>query len=379
MSGPKLMHITNDPKVIERINNRLNTIGKQNYFSIQIQSINTDIQNEISWVKNYVTETINKTVIQQDKTEYLHNSLLNIKNNYLAKLNSLLLSKAIIVDILVARTKGFLTGFNIGEVHVSITSIILGLVSFWVAMLLVKMLKSSLQDGSLSRLDFDEGMKSSIISGIGFFGFILSVILGIAVAGGSFKSLALMAGALSFGAGLGLQNVVSNLVAGITILFERPIKLGDLVVINGYEGVVKQISMRSTTLETGNKSNVIIPNSAIIAGSVVNKTYDNRMARVDINVGVDYDSDIDKVKKILLRIAGEDEEVLSNPAPALSFLDFGDSSLNFQLNCYTANIANSSGISFRIREKIINEFRKEGINIPFPQRVVRSLEESAAD
>lgn len=96
MSGPKLMHITNDPKVIERINNRLNTIGKQNYFSIQIQSINTDIQNEISWVKNYVTETINKTVIQQDKTEYLHNSLLNIKNNYLAKLNSLLLSKAII-------------------------------------------------------------------------------------------------------------------------------------------------------------------------------------------------------------------------------------------------------------------------------------------
>ena len=67
MSGPKLMHITNDPKVIERINNRLNTIGKQNYFSIQIQSINTDIQNEISWVKNYVTETINKTVIQQDK------------------------------------------------------------------------------------------------------------------------------------------------------------------------------------------------------------------------------------------------------------------------------------------------------------------------
>ena len=207
----------------------------------------------------------------------------------------------------------------------------------------------------------------------------LSVILGIAVAGGSFKSLALMAGALSFGAGLGLQNVVSNLVAGITILFERPIKLGDLVVINGYEGVVKQISMSSTTLETGNKSNVIIPNSAIIAGSVVNKTYDNRMARVDINVGVDYDSDIDKVKKILLRIAGEDEEVLSNPAPALSFLDFGDSSLNFQLNCYTANIANSSGISFRIREKIINEFRKEGINIPFPQRVVRSLEESAAD
>ena len=103
------------------------------------------------------------------------------------------------------------------------------------------------------------------------------------------------------------------------------------------------------------------------------------MERVYIFFRFFFDCDIDKVKKILLRIAGEDEEVLSNPAPALSFLDFGDSSLNFQLNCYTANIANSSGISFRIREKIINEFRTEGINIPCPQRAVRSMEESAAD
>ena len=96
MSGPKLMHITNDPKVIEKINNRLNTIGKENYFSSQIQSINIDIQNEITWVKNYVKETINNTGIQQDKVEYLKNSLIKIQNNYLIKLNSILLSNTII-------------------------------------------------------------------------------------------------------------------------------------------------------------------------------------------------------------------------------------------------------------------------------------------
>lgn len=96
MSGPKLMHITNDPKVIERINNRLNTIGKENYFSSQIQSINIDIQNEMTWVKNYVKETMNNTSIQQDKVEYLHNSLINIQNNYLTKLSSILLSNTII-------------------------------------------------------------------------------------------------------------------------------------------------------------------------------------------------------------------------------------------------------------------------------------------
>ncbi|MCM1324029.1 MAG: mechanosensitive ion channel [Acetobacter sp.] len=277
------------------------------------------------------------------------------------------------VDILIAKTKGVLTGFNIGEVHVSITSLLLGIIAFWVAMLLVKMLKSSIQQGALSKLDFDDGMKNSIISGVGFFGFIFSVILGIAVAGGSFKSLAIMAGALSFGAGLGLQNIVSNLVAGITILFERPIKLGDVVIINGYEGTVKQISMRSTILEMGNKSNVIIPNSAIISGSVVNKTHDNRMSRIEIKVGVDYDSDIAKVRDILLSIAQNDSGVLKTPAPVLTFTDFGDSSLDFQLNCYISNVSKTAEVTFRLRENIINAFREAGIDIPFPQRVVRPL------
>lgn len=283
------------------------------------------------------------------------------------------------VDILIAKTKGVLTGFNIGEVHVSITSLLLGIIAFWVAMLLVKMLKSSIQQGALSKLDFDDGMKNSIISGIGFFGFIFSVILGIAVAGGSFKSLAIMAGALSFGAGLGLQNIVSNLVAGITILFERPIKLGDIVVINGYEGTVKQISMRSTILEMGNKSNVIIPNSAIISGSVVNKTHDNRMMRIEIKVGVDYDSNINQVRDILLSIAQNEEGVLKTPAPSLVFTDFGDSSLDFQLNCYISNISRNAEITFKLRENIINAFREAGINIPFPQRVVRPLTDNSAN
>lgn len=278
------------------------------------------------------------------------------------------------VDILIARTKGVLTGFNIGEVHVSITSLLLGIIAFWVAMLLVKMLKSSIQQGALSKLDFDDGMKNSIISGIGFFGFILSVILGIAVAGGSFQSLAIMAGALSFGAGLGLQNIVSNLVAGITILFERPIKLGDIVIINGYEGTVKQISMRSTILEMGNKSNVIIPNSAIISGSVVNKTHDNRMSRIEIKIGVGYDSNIAQVREILLSIAEKDADVLQTPAPSLAFADFGDSSLDFQLNCYISNVSKASEVTFRLRENIINAFREANIDIPFPQRVIRPLE-----
>lgn len=287
---------------------------------------------------------------------------------YILGLLLLLAIWGVSVDILISRTKVFLTGFNIGDVHISITSLILGIISFWVAMFLVKVLKNSIQRGNLSKLDFDDSMKNSIISGFGFFGFIFSIILGIAVAGGSFRSLAIMAGALSFGAGLGLQNIVSNLVAGITILFERPIKLGDLVIINGYEGTVKQISMRSTILEAGNKSNIIIPNSAIISGSVINKTLNNRIGMIDIKVGVAYGSDVAKVKEFLLDIATNDDAILKSPPPSVSFLDFSERSLTFQLNAFIPNISNSGEISFRIREQIIKRFKENGIIIPFIEK-----------
>ena len=250
---------------------------------------------------------------------------------------------------------------------------ILGIISFFVSSFLFKMLKGSFQNGSLSQIDWDPGVKNSVISGIGFFGIIISLIVGFAVMGGSISSIAIIAGALSFGAGLGLQNMVSSLVAGLTILFERQIKVGDWVIIDGQEGIVKSINMRSTELETWNKSNVIVPNASILANSLINKTYSDQMGRVEIKVGVDYNSDINKVKAILLEIAGEDPEVLSSPPPSLQFTDLGDNSLNFQLNCYTANVYSGAGISFRIREKIVERFRENNINIPYPQRVIHFI------
>lgn len=217
------------------------------------------------------------------------------------------------VDIMLNKVRNFLVGFNIGSLHISITSILLGIISFFVSSFLFKMLKGSFQNGSLSQIDWDPGVKNSVISGIGFFGIIISLIVGFAVMGGSISSIAIIAGALSFGAGLGLQNMVSSLVAGLTILFERQIKVGDWVIIDGQEGIVKSINMRSTELETWNKSNVIVPNASILANSLINKTYSDQMGRVEIKVGVDYNSDINKVKAILLEIAGEDPEVLSSP------------------------------------------------------------------
>lgn len=283
------------------------------------------------------------------------------------------------VDILLSQVKSFLNGFNIGSLHISISSILLGILTFFISLWLFRSLRESLASGTLSQIDMSPGARNSLVSAIGFLGVIFSLVVSVAVMGGSFQSIAIMAGALSFGAGMGLQNTVSNLVAGFTILFERPIRIGDWVIIDGYEGIVKQINMRATEIETWNKAKVLIPNSAILSQSLVNKTFGNKTARVEIKVGVDYGSDLQKVKSLLMQIAAEDPDVLKNPAPSLLFTDLGDSSLNFQLNCYTGDVFKSADISYRVREKVVERFRENNINIPFPQRVVRQINETAAD
>lgn len=274
------------------------------------------------------------------------------------------------VDIMLHNFKNFLIGFDVGGVHISITSILLGILCFALSMYIFKLLRNSFDSGNLSKIEMNEGIRSSIVSLLGFFGFIFSFILAIAVMGGSLRSITIIAGALSFGAGLGLQNVVSNLVAGLTILFERPIKVGDWVIVDGQEGIVKKINMRSTELETWSKSNIIIPNAAILSQSVVNLTYSDRIGRIEIKVGVDYDSDIALVTKTLLEIAQANPKILPSPAPTVAFTEFGDSSLNFQLNCFTANIYDKSLISNELRERIILEFRAKNINIPSPQKLI---------
>jgi len=219
----------------------------------------------------------------------------------------------------------------------------------------------------------DPGVRNSLVAGIGFLGIVISLLIALVVMGGSLKGLALIAGALSLGAGLGLQNVVNNFVSGIILLFERPIKIGDWVIINGQEGIVKRINIRSTTLETWAKADVIIPNADILSSSLTNMTHDSRFGRVDIAVGVGYGADIDLVKKTLLEIPMENKKVLQKPQPFVLFTNFGESSLDFQLSCYTADITSRGGIATDLRERILNRFRELNIEIPFPQRDIHII------
>ena len=277
------------------------------------------------------------------------------------------------VDILLQSAKKVLTGFYIGGMKISLVSIFMGIGAFLVSILAFKMIKNSLQSGNLSKIEMDPGIRNSLVAGIGFLGTIISLLIALVVMGGSLKGLTLIAGALSLGAGLGLQNVVSNFVSGIILLFERPIKIGDWVIIAGQEGTVKRINIRSTVLETFSKSDVIIPNADILSGTLINMTHDSKFGRVDITIGVAYHSDIELVKKLLLEIPLENKKVLQKPQPFVNFTDFGASSLDFKLSCYTADITSRASISTDLRERILARFREHNIEIPFPQQDIHII------
>lgn len=236
--------------------------------------------------------------------------------------------------------------------------------------------KGLLENYLLSKIQMDVGVKHTIITLVGYVGWILIVLMTLSVVGINLKNLAIVFGALSVGIGFGLQNVVNNFVSGLIILFERPIKEGDWVVINGHEGIVKNIRIRATELETFTSASVLIPNAEILSGNVINWTHSDMTGRIDIPVGVAYDSDLNKVKEILLEIAKKNQRVLKNPAPYVWLLNFGDNAVELELRAMTADVMSKGGIRSELMFQIFEAFNKEGIEIPFPQRVVHLQNEA---
>lgn len=278
-------------------------------------------------------------------------------------------------DILLEKIKKFLMGFSIGGVKISITSILLGILVYFVSMSIFRIIKVRFLGNAFEKMDIDYSARSSLSSGFSFFGFIASAFFSIAVMGVSIGNITIIAGALSFGVGLGLQNIINNFVSGVLILFERPIKIGDVVNINGQEGTVRQISIRSTELETPTKSSIIIPNANIISGIVVNMTHNNKQTRIDLRFLLDINNDPKTIMEILLAVAEDNKKVMPKPSPSVSFNDFSNNGLDFTLNCYITDIANKQNTINDLRIEIFNKFKDAGIRASMPQRIIR-LEDS---
>ncbi len=278
-------------------------------------------------------------------------------------------------DFLMHLVKKILFGFNIGGIRISLVAIVFGILVFIVSYSLVKMFRSHLMQNAFTHLEVDEGIRHSLDSFVNFIGIVLSLLFAIMAMGGDLTNLTVIAGALSVGIGFGLQNVINNFVSGIIILFERPFKVGDWVNIAGEEGKIKQINIRSTELETFKKTSVIVPNATLLSSSVINMTHGNNWTRLNVSVGVAYGTDVEKVKNILLECANANPKVLRNPAPYVIFQDFGASSLDFDLRCYSNNIWEGWIIPSELRFAINKRFIEEGIEIPFQQVVVHQAKD----
>jgi small-conductance mechanosensitive channel len=166
---------------------------------------------------------------------------------------------------------------------------------------------------------------------------------------------------------------VSNFVSGLILLAERPIRIGDSIVVKGEEGYVRRISVRATEIETFDRASVIIPNSELITGVVKNWTHADTLRRILIRVGVAYDSDPAQVRDLLIACAGEHPLVQRTPAPAVLLAEFGSDALQFELYCVVANLSQAGSVKSDIHFDILKRFREAGVVIPFPQREVRLL------
>ena len=263
-------------------------------------------------------------------------------------------------------------GFTLGTVNIVPVKMIIALLTFAVMLSIIGWIKRRMDKSWLKRSRMDRGSKEAMISLTGYFGVAVAFLIGLSIAGVQLANLALIAGALSVGIGFGLQNIVNNFVSGVILLFERPIKTGDWVVVGSVEGFVKKISIRSTQIETFDRSDVIVPNSEFISGQVTNWMFRDSIGRVVLPIGVAYGTDTQKVKSILLDIAYQHPAVITK-SPILSkpwvlFRSFGDSSLNFELRFYIREVDERLDVMSDMNFEIDRIFRESGIEIPFPQR-----------
>ena len=252
-------------------------------------------------------------------------------------------------------------GFKIGEIRVSFQAILAAILVLVLLLVLMRIIQRWLERELLPRTGLEPSLQLSIVTIFGYVGAITAIALALSGLGFDLQKIALIAGALSVGIGFGLQSIVSNFVSGLILLTERPIRVGDSIVVKGEEGWVRRVRVRATEIETFDRASVIIPNSEFITGVVKNWTRANRLGRIVVKVGVSYETDPDRVRDILTDIANAHPQIVQTPPPAAYLVAFGETQLEFELRCVVAEVEKGLSVRSELHYAIIQKFREAGI------------------
>lgn len=258
--------------------------------------------------------------------------------------------------------------FTINQTPITLGSVAVFFFLFAAFVVISRLLVKTIASRVLRKLNIDRSLQYTLERTLQYLLLVLAAIVALEFIGISLSGLAVVFGFLSVGIGFGLQNVTSNFVSGLIILFERHIKVGDRISVGDTEGDVTAINLRSTTVRSIKNISIIVPNSEFISKNVINWSHGEKRVRIDIEVGVSYDSDLDVVLRCLREVAEECDGVLKEPKPDVLLDGFGDSAWNMRLRCWLADPKGRPVVRSEINCAIVRKFRENGVEIPFPQR-----------
>jgi potassium-dependent mechanosensitive channel len=263
-------------------------------------------------------------------------------------------------------------GFKVGDITLSPYTAVLALLILVGGVILTNLLIRWIDGRILSQTRFDKGVQDSVRKGASYAGYILAVAFALGAAGLDFSNIAIVAGALSVGIGFGLQSIINNFVSGLILLAERPVRVGDWVVLNSGEGIIRRINVRSTEIETFDSCSIIVPNSTLITEAVRNWTHGDTMGRLTVAVSVTLDADAEKVRDSLVELARQNPKVLTYPEPQVIFVRLAAWSLDFELKAHVADVFQAALVASDIRYALVRDFAEKGISLATAPAVIQA-------
>ncbi len=260
------------------------------------------------------------------------------------------------------------TLFSIDNYHMKLSSIIFLLIFIIIIFILLKIIKKSIYRVN----KFDVARKYAIYGLIKYFVMVLSIVISLQILKFNLSVLIAGSAALLVGLGLGIQNLFSDYVSGIVILFDSSVKVGDIIEISGLVCKVEEIHLRTTTVLTRDDKCIILPNTDLTKNHLINWTHSQISSRFEVTVGVDYSSDVKLVMNILKEAAMEQPGILKNQKPFSRFIDYGESSIDFSIIFWSEDVFRVESIKSELRVKIFEKLKENNITIPFPQRVIHT-------